>query len=138
MERLLDRAAERLNLGRDEIRRRNLIQPENMPYTRPLASRADPSVVIDEADFPKCMETALRISRWDDFPARQSAAARRSITRNWSFCISKRIRPRSFRGGYGPGRTIRPRQRHIWRICYRARNTHNARSDRCSIPWHGN
>ena len=75
MERLLDRAAERLNLGRDEIRRRNLIQPENMPYTRPLASRADPSVVIDEADFPKCMETALRISRWDDFPARQSAAA---------------------------------------------------------------
>ena len=75
MERLLDRAAEKLGLARDEIRRRNLIQPENMPYTRPLASRADPSIVIDEADFPKCMETALDISDWNGFPARQAAAA---------------------------------------------------------------
>ena len=75
MERLLDRAAEKLDIGRDEIRRRNLIQPENMPYTRPLASRADPSIIIDEADFPKCMETALEISDWIGFPARQAAAA---------------------------------------------------------------
>ena len=74
MERLLDRAAEKLDIGRDEIRRRNLIQPENMPYTRPLASRADPSIVIDEADFPRCMETALDISDWKGFPARQAAA----------------------------------------------------------------
>ncbi|MEE2998194.1 MAG: xanthine dehydrogenase family protein molybdopterin-binding subunit, partial [Pseudomonadota bacterium] len=74
MERLLDRAAEKLGLGRDEIRRRNLIQPQNMPYTRPLASRADPSIVIDEANFPKCMETALDISDWKGFPARQAAA----------------------------------------------------------------
>ena len=75
MERLLDRAAEKLNLGRDEIRRRNLIQPEDMPYTRPLASRADPSIVIDEANFPKCMETAIDVSDWKGFPARQAAAA---------------------------------------------------------------
>ena len=75
MERLLDRAAEKLGLARDEIRRRNLIQPENMPYTRPLASRADPSIVIDEADFPKCMETALEISDWSGFAARQAGAA---------------------------------------------------------------
>jgi carbon-monoxide dehydrogenase large subunit len=46
-----------------------------MPYTRPLASRADPSMVIDEADFPKCMETALEASDWAGFPARQAAAA---------------------------------------------------------------
>ncbi|MEK9646061.1 MAG: molybdopterin cofactor-binding domain-containing protein, partial [Alphaproteobacteria bacterium] len=58
-----------------EIRRRNLIQPENMPYTRPLASRADPSIVIDEADFPQCLEAALRGIDWDGFPARKAAAA---------------------------------------------------------------
>ncbi len=75
MERLLDRAAEKLGLARDEIRRRNLIQPENMPYTRPLASRADPSIVIDEADFPQCMEAALKRIDWDGFPARKAAAA---------------------------------------------------------------
>ena len=74
-ERLLDRAAAKLGIARDEIRRRNLIQPENMPYTRPLASRADPSIVIDEADFPKCMETALEIADWKRFPRRKAAAA---------------------------------------------------------------
>ena len=75
MERLIDQAATKLGLPRDEIRRRNLIQPENMPYTRPLASRADPSIIIDEANFPKCMETALEVSDWAGFPARQAAAA---------------------------------------------------------------
>ena len=75
MERLIDQAARKLGIPRDEIRRRNLIQPENMPYTRPLASRADPSIVIDEANFPKCMETALEVSDWAGFPARQAAAA---------------------------------------------------------------
>jgi len=75
MERLIDQAARKLGIPRDEIRRRNLIQPENMPYIRPLASRADPSIVIDEADFPKCMETALSASDWTGFPARQATAA---------------------------------------------------------------
>jgi carbon-monoxide dehydrogenase large subunit len=75
MERLVDQAAAKLEIPRDEIRRRNLIQPEDMPYTRPLASRADPTMIIDEADFPKCLETALSASDWPGFPARQAAAA---------------------------------------------------------------
>ena len=75
MERLMDRAAAALGIGRDEIRRRNLIRPENMPYTRPLASRADPSIRIDEADFPKCLETALHEAGWAEFPARRRTAA---------------------------------------------------------------
>ncbi|MEX2454916.1 MAG: molybdopterin cofactor-binding domain-containing protein, partial [Rhodospirillaceae bacterium] len=75
MERLMDKAAATLGIGRDEIRRRNFIQPGDMPYTRPLASRADPAIVIDEADFPKCMESALEISDWKNFPARKAAAA---------------------------------------------------------------
>ena len=75
MERLIDQAASKIGITRDEIRRRNLIQPENMPYTRPLASRADPSIIIDEADFPRCMETALEVSDWAGFPERQAAAA---------------------------------------------------------------
>ena len=76
MERLMDRAASTLRIGREEIRRRNLIKPDDMPYTRPLASRADSSVRIDEADFPQCLETALQTSGWNDFPQRQAAAAR--------------------------------------------------------------
>ena len=68
MERLMDRAAEKLGIGRDEIRRRNLIQPDAMPYTRPLASRADPSIVIDEANFPKCLEPRLKSANGRTFP----------------------------------------------------------------------
>ncbi len=75
MERLMDRAAAALGIGRDEIRRRNLIRPGDMPYVRPLASRADPSVTIDEADFPKCLETALGAAGWAGFPERRAAAA---------------------------------------------------------------
>lgn len=75
MERLMDRAAAALGIGRDEIRRHNLIQPRDMPYVRPLASRADPSVTIDEADFPKCLETALGTAEWAEFPERRAAAA---------------------------------------------------------------
>ena len=74
MERLLDRAAAGLEIDRDEIRRRNLIQPSQMPYMRPLASRADPSVLIDEADFPKCMESALATADWAGFSARKAVA----------------------------------------------------------------
>ncbi len=40
MERLLDRLAERTGLDRAEIRRRNLIPPEQMPYRTALTTAA--------------------------------------------------------------------------------------------------
>ena len=39
MERLLDRAARELNIDRAEIRRRNLIPGDQMPYEKPLKTR---------------------------------------------------------------------------------------------------
>ena len=40
MERLMDRVARELKLDRAELRRRNLIPPEKMPYTKPLKARS--------------------------------------------------------------------------------------------------
>jgi len=74
MERLLDRAAQGIGIDRAEIRRRNLIPAEEMPYRSPLKTRAGSPVQADSGDFPKCQQIALGKIGYDDFPARQAAA----------------------------------------------------------------
>jgi carbon-monoxide dehydrogenase large subunit len=74
MERMLDLAAAHLGLGRDEIRRRNLIQPEQMPYEIPIVMRDGGAMTYDSGNYPECQRRALEASGWNDFPARQSAA----------------------------------------------------------------
>ncbi len=76
MERLLDRAAFELGLGRDEIRRRNLIQPQQMPYATPVKQRDGSPMVYDSGDYPQSQERALALAGFTDFPARQQAARR--------------------------------------------------------------
>jgi aerobic carbon-monoxide dehydrogenase large subunit len=74
MERLLDRVARELNLDRAEVRRRNLIAAEKMPYTKPLTTRGGIQVVLDSGDYPKCQTDALAKAGWDGFRIRQEAA----------------------------------------------------------------
>lgn len=74
MERLLDRVARELRLDRAEVRRRNLIPADRMPYTTQLKARGGMPVVLDSGDYPQCQQDALARARWDDFPARQAAA----------------------------------------------------------------
>ena len=52
MERLMDRVARELHLERAEVRRRNLIPPEKMPYTKPLKARSGASMQYDSGDYP--------------------------------------------------------------------------------------
>ena len=73
MERLLDIAADGLGLGRAEIRRRNLVPPEAMPYTAPLKTRAGTFVKCDSGDFLKCQAMALEAIGAADFLARKQA-----------------------------------------------------------------
>ncbi len=74
MERLLDRAARALDLDRAEIRRRNLVPADAMPYAKPLTARGGRPVVLDSGDYPACQRDALARAGWDGFPARQRAA----------------------------------------------------------------
>jgi carbon-monoxide dehydrogenase large subunit len=74
MERLLDRVARELSLDRAEVRRRNFIQPEQMPYAVGLLFRDGKPLVYDSGDYPKGQEAALRLAGYESFRDRQRAA----------------------------------------------------------------
>jgi aerobic carbon-monoxide dehydrogenase large subunit len=76
MERMLDRIADELGLGRDEVRRRNLITPQQMPYVTPVTTRDGLPMTYDSGDYPECQRRALAAAGWTDFPARREAARR--------------------------------------------------------------
>jgi len=76
MERLLDRIARELGLPRDEVRRRNLIPGESMPWRTPIVQRDGSAMIYDSGDYPECQRRALAASGWAAFPARQEAARR--------------------------------------------------------------
>ncbi|MEE2996408.1 MAG: xanthine dehydrogenase family protein molybdopterin-binding subunit [Pseudomonadota bacterium] len=74
MERLMDRVADKLNLDRAEIRRRNLIPTEDMPYALGLIFRDGKPMTYDSGDYPKCQAEAMRLGDYDGFKIRQKAA----------------------------------------------------------------
>jgi len=74
MERLLDRVARGLKMDRAEVRRRNLIGGERIPYTKPFKTRGGVPVVIDTGDPLKSHEDALAASGWNDFAERKTLA----------------------------------------------------------------
>src|SRR5260370_14097264 len=74
MERLMDRLAHELNLDRAELRARNLIPPEKMPYKKPLKTRAGADVQYDSGDYPACQADVLAAADWAGFRHRQGGA----------------------------------------------------------------
>ncbi len=75
LERLADKAARALGIDRAEIRRRNLIPREAMPYQTPIGP------TYDCGDFPKVFERALRVSDYRGFPERREEAKKRGRLR---------------------------------------------------------
>ncbi|MCC6777625.1 MAG: xanthine dehydrogenase family protein molybdopterin-binding subunit [Hyphomicrobiales bacterium] len=76
MERLLDAIADRLALPRDEVRRRNLITPQQMPYVTEVKTRDGLPMTYDSGDYPESQRRALAAAGWSDFPERRAAARR--------------------------------------------------------------
>src|SRR5258708_1001636 len=60
MERLMDRVARELKLDRAELRRRNMIAPEQMPYSVGRIFRDGKPLVYASGDFPKSQRRAAR------------------------------------------------------------------------------
>jgi carbon-monoxide dehydrogenase large subunit len=75
IERLLDTAAREMGIDPVDIRRRNHIQPEAMPYVTPGGT------TYDSGDFPTILEKALIVSDWDSFPRRKRESAERGKLR---------------------------------------------------------
>jgi aerobic carbon-monoxide dehydrogenase large subunit len=64
-ERLMDAIAARLSIDRIEIRRRNLIGKDEMPYRRPLGTLGT-EVVLDSGDYAGLLDKALAAAKWND------------------------------------------------------------------------
>ena len=69
MERLMDLVAQKLGLDRADVRRRNLIPPEKMPYTKPLKARSGAPITYDSGDYMAAHDDVLNAIGWADFPA---------------------------------------------------------------------
>lgn len=74
MERLMDRVARELGLDRAEVRARNLIPAEKMPFETPLKTRSGTTISYDSGDYPACQAEVLAAAGWGDFPRRQFEA----------------------------------------------------------------
>ncbi len=68
LERLMDIVAARLGIDAVEIRLRNLIRPEEFPYTTPTGGE------YDSGDYPRCLRRLVELARYDELRARQRTA----------------------------------------------------------------
>ena len=75
MERLIDSAADVTGIDAAELRRRNLIKPEQMPYTTAFGN------TYDSGDFPAALERALALVDYNGFAARKKAAKKAGMLR---------------------------------------------------------
>jgi carbon-monoxide dehydrogenase large subunit len=59
LERSLDAAARRVGLSTDEIRSRNLLTADDLPYQRPIPYRDGVPIVYDGGDYRACLDSVL-------------------------------------------------------------------------------
>ena len=82
LERLIDIACRRHGFDRLELRRRNLVPPEAMPYRNPLG------LVYDSGDYPASLRRAAELGDWAGFAARRAEARRRGRCRGIGIATS--------------------------------------------------
>jgi len=75
MERLMDVAALKTGIDRVELRRRNLIQPDELPYQNWFG------VKYDSGDYPRMLDSALQRADVAGFPARREQSKARGRLR---------------------------------------------------------
>jgi len=75
IERLVERAAEVTGIDRVELRRRNLIKPEALPYHTPTYHS------YDSGEFERLLDQCLALADWSGFAARRRESKRRGKLR---------------------------------------------------------
>ena len=71
IERLIDTAAAQLGMDRIELRRKNLVRPEAMPYRNAVG------MTYDSGTYQANMDLAMRIADWNGFEGRRKNTAAR-------------------------------------------------------------
>ncbi len=75
IERLMDAAAAKTGIDRTEIRRRNMIRPEQMPYKNAMGQ------TYDSGRFESVMDQGLALADWNGFAAREAESKARGRLR---------------------------------------------------------
>ena len=70
IERLIDKAAQSMNMDRADLRLRNFIPPSAMPYKTPNGP------IYDSGEFHKIFEKTQELADWKGFPARRKTSER--------------------------------------------------------------
>ena len=71
----MDMAAAATGIDRIEIRRQNLICPDDIPYENKFG------LTYDSGDYPQALEEAVALSDWHGFEGRREDAAKRGKLR---------------------------------------------------------
>jgi carbon-monoxide dehydrogenase large subunit len=69
IERLIDMAADKLDIDRIDLRRRNMIAADAFPTTNPMQT------TYDCGEFEACLDKALDLGAWNGFDVRRAASA---------------------------------------------------------------
>jgi carbon-monoxide dehydrogenase large subunit len=75
IERLMDQAAAEMKIDPAELRRRNMIQPGQMPYESPMGEK------FDSGNFPHMLDRILEKADWAGFDKRKQESATRGKLR---------------------------------------------------------
>lgn len=75
LERLIDLAAMQLDIDPMEIRKRNLVTPDDLPYNTPM------SECYDAGDFPKLAENLIENADWKNYAARRQQSQNNGLLR---------------------------------------------------------
>ena len=81
LERLVDKAAKKIGLTPDEIRRRNFIRSDQFPYETPTGR------AYDSGDYETLMTSAMGRADWDDFASRRAESASNGRLRGIGLCF---------------------------------------------------
>ena len=75
LERLMDQAAAEMKMDPAELRRRNFIQPSQMPYKTPMGEK------FDSGNFPHMLDRILEQADWKGYVARREESRKRGKLR---------------------------------------------------------
>jgi aerobic carbon-monoxide dehydrogenase large subunit len=100
LERLIDKAARELGVDRVEIRRQNLIQPDQFPYQTPVALQ------YDVGDYPATLDMALQAIDYGKLAERKAESEKRGKLRGFgisTYIEACGIAPSALVGALGAG-----------------------------------
>jgi carbon-monoxide dehydrogenase large subunit len=81
IERLIEKAAREMGIDRVELRRRNLLTPEELPYKTHVGE------TYDSGDFARMLDGALRAADWAGFPKRKTQSLERGKKRGLGLAV---------------------------------------------------